>query len=77
MPDENEIILMPNDKRLTLFPIQYHDLYDEYKNARSVYWLPEEVLKDLTKDFEDLKKLNENELHFIKSILGFLHVVME
>lgn len=69
--DQNELILIPNNKRLILFPIEYHDLYEEYKKSRSVYWNPEEILKDLTKDIEDLKKLNANELHFIKNILGF------
>lgn len=69
--EDKEPILIPNTKRLTLFPIEHFDLYEEYKNARSVFWMPEEVLKDLSKDPEDLEKLSANELYFIKNILGF------
>jgi ribonucleotide reductase beta subunit family protein with ferritin-like domain len=53
--EDKEPILIPNTKRLTLFPIEHFDLYEEYKNARSVFWMPEEVLKDLSKDPEDCK----------------------
>ena len=35
----------------------------------SVFWTPEEI--DLSKDMKDWEKLNENEQHFIKHILGF------
>ncbi len=35
----------------------------------AVHWTPEEI--DLSKDMRDWEKLNDNERHFIKHILGF------
>jgi ribonucleoside-diphosphate reductase beta chain len=35
----------------------------------AVFWTPEEI--DLSKDMKDWEKLNDNERHFIKNILGF------
>jgi ribonucleoside-diphosphate reductase beta chain len=64
-----EEILIENPNRYVLLPIQYHDIYKMYKNLVSVRWIVEEV--DMTKDFRDFEKLNKNEQHFIKCVLGF------
>jgi ribonucleotide reductase beta subunit family protein with ferritin-like domain len=64
-----EDILIENPNRYVLLPIQYHDVYKMYKNLVSVRWIVEEV--DMTKDFRDFEKLNKNEQHFIKCVLGF------
>lgn len=64
-----EPILRENPNRFTLFPIAKPKLFAKYKNALSVFWVPEEI--DLSKDMRDWIKLNDNERYFIKNILGF------
>jgi ribonucleoside-diphosphate reductase beta chain len=64
-----EPILRENPHRFTLFPVAKPKLFAKYKNALSVFWVPEEV--DLSKDMRDWVKLNDNEKYFIKNVLGF------
>ena len=64
-----EPLLTPNPHRFILFPIEYDDIFKMYKDLVSVRWIAEEV--DMTKDLRDFQKLNPNEQHFIKRILGF------
>jgi ribonucleoside-diphosphate reductase beta chain len=64
-----EPILMETDDRFVIFPIKHADVWAKYKQHMSVFWTPEEI--DLSKDMKDWEKLNENEQHFIKHILGF------
>ena len=42
----SEPILMPQDNRLSMYPIKYPDIYEMYKKARASYWQPEEILLD-------------------------------
>jgi ribonucleoside-diphosphate reductase beta chain len=58
-----------SNKRFVLFPIMYDDIYKLYKKAVSSFWTVDEI--DLSKDLNDWEKLNDNERHFIKNILGF------
>jgi len=67
--DENEPILMENPNRYTLFPIKYPHLFTKYKHSLAVFWSTEEI--DLSKDLTDWEKLNADERHFIKNVLGF------
>lgn len=64
-----EPLLDPNEDRFVIFPIKHHDVWAMYKKHMAVHWVPEEV--DLSKDMKDWEKLNDNERHFIKHILGF------
>jgi ribonucleoside-diphosphate reductase beta chain len=64
-----EILLTPENGRLTIFPLKYANIWDMYKNAVSCFWTSEEI--DLSKDLSDWIKLSENERKFIKSILAF------
>lgn len=65
-----EPLLVENDERFVIFPIQHADLWAKYKQHMAVFWTPEEI--DLSKDIKDwTEKLNDNERHFIKNILGF------
>ena len=64
-----EPMLVENKDRFVLFPIQHPDLWKMYKNHSAVIWFAEEV--DLSKDMAHWEKLNDNERHFIKNILGF------
>lgn len=56
-------------KRLTLFPIQDHEVWDKYQRAMASFWTVAEV--DLTHDVQDWMNLTENERTFIKHVLAF------
>ncbi len=62
-----EPILKPNDNRFVLFPIEYPDLFEWYKQQQACFWTAEEI--DLKDDKFD--ELNPGEQHFIKHILAF------
>ena len=64
-----EPLLTENDQRFCLFPIQHNDIWKNYKTQLSAFWIVEEV--PIANDYEDFKKLNKNEQHFIKMILAF------
>ena len=68
--DLPEPLLMVSPDRHVIFPIQHRDIWEKYKQHSAVIWFAEEV--DLSKDMAHWQdKLNENERHFIKNILGF------
>jgi ribonucleoside-diphosphate reductase subunit M2 len=57
------------DKRYTMFPIKYSDVWSMYKKAVASFWTVEEV--DFSKDTADWKKLTADEQHFICHVLAF------
>ncbi len=66
----DEPLCKENPNRHVIFPIEHGDIWAKYKQHMSVFWIPEEI--DLSKDIAHWKeKLNDNERHFIKHILGF------
>jgi ribonucleotide reductase beta subunit family protein with ferritin-like domain len=67
--DRNEPILNPKNERFTIFPIQYHSVWNMYKVQMSAFWKAEEI--DFTKDYDDFLNLSSDEQHFIKMILAF------
>jgi ribonucleotide reductase beta subunit family protein with ferritin-like domain len=68
--NQEEPLLKENPNRHVIFPIEHGDIWAKYKQHMSVFWIPEEI--DLSKDMKDWnEKLNDNERHFIKHILGF------
>lgn len=69
MTTKDEILLMEEEGRLTIFPIKYNDIWDMYKKAVSSFWSVEEI--DLSKDMDHFNKLSDNERKFIKNILAF------
>ena len=62
-------ILDPNKDRFVLFPIEYQDVMDIYKEHMAVFWTVEEI--DLAQDMSDWEKLNNDEKHFITQVLAF------
>lgn len=66
---QEEIILDKNNLKFSLYPIQYHNLWDEYKKQQASFWRAEEV--DCSQDFQYFEKLDENVKHVIKMILSF------
>jgi len=65
-----EPLLIPDDSRFVMFPIQHQDIWKMYKKAVECFWRAEEI--DLTKDnIHWNNKLNDDERHFISLILAF------
>ena len=62
-------ILIPDDNRFVMFPIQHDDIWQMYKRQVDCVWRAEEV--DLSKDINDWNKLNSDEQQFIKMVLAF------
>lgn len=57
-------------RKYSAFPIRYPDIFQMYKKAVATFWTVEEV--QLNQDVVDWReKLNDDERHFIKHILGF------
>ncbi len=67
---QNEPILTENDNRYVLFPIEKPDIWERYKQHEACFWTTEEI--DLSSDLTDWNdKLNDDERHFVKSVLAF------
>ena len=64
-----EPILIENPNRFVIFPIQYDDIWEYYKQHQAAFWTAEEV--DLSNDIRDWNNLTENEQYFVKNILSF------
>ena len=62
-------ILVPNDDKFVMFPVQYNDIWEMYKKQVECFWRAEEV--DLSKDLVDWAKLSADEKKFISMILAF------
>jgi ribonucleotide reductase beta subunit family protein with ferritin-like domain len=63
-------LLTPNPNRFVLFPIQYEDIWAEYKKAEASFWTAEEM--DLTEDIVHWRdKLNADERYFLSHVLAF------
>lgn len=69
MSGEEEPILTESLDRLILFPVQYRDIWDLYKQAQASNWTAEEV--DLAGDVPHWKSLADSEKHFISHVLAF------
>jgi len=70
--NQMEPLLNPSNNRLTLFPIQYKNIWEMYEKMEASFWTSKEI--DWSKDKHDFKKLNENEQRFIKYVLAFFSV---
>lgn len=65
-----ETLLISDDSRFVMFPIQHQDIWKMYKKQVECFWRAEEI--DLTKDsIHWNNKLNDDERHFISLILAF------
>ena len=61
--------MVENPNRFVIFPIQYNDIWEYYKQHQAAFWTAEEI--DLTNDIRDWENLSDNEKYFIKNILSF------
>jgi ribonucleotide reductase beta subunit family protein with ferritin-like domain len=65
-----EELLIKNDKRYVIFPINYPIIWEMYEMVVASFWTEKEI--DLSKDeFDWENKLNDNDRFFIKQILAF------
>ncbi len=64
-----EKILLENPDRFVIFPIQYDDIWEFYKQHQAAFWTAEEV--DLSGDIRDWDTLSDNERYFVKNVLSF------
>lgn len=67
--EESKTDISKINKRYTLFPIIYSEIYDLYKKMRDSFWTPQEI--DLEQDIKDWKRLTNNEKHYVTHILAF------
>tara|TARA_B100001063_G_scaffold103545_1_gene96606 strand:+ start:587 stop:1561 length:975 start_codon:yes stop_codon:yes gene_type:complete len=64
-----EPLLLEDQNRFVMFPIQDQSIWDMYKKQVDCFWRAEEV--DLSRDYTDWKTLKDDEKHFISMILAF------
>lgn len=64
-----EVLLHPEERRLSLFPIRYPAVWERYKTALSAFWVPGEV--DLSEDPKHWATLTPQEKHFLSHVLAF------
>lgn len=64
-----EPILNEENRRFTLFPIQYPEIWELYQKQLASFWRAEEI--DMSKDFQDFERLKPDEQFYIKRVLAF------
>ena len=67
--EQYDPLFIDNIKRLTLYPIQYPEIWSMYKDHQSTFWIAEEI--DFSKDDAPWKNLKEEERYFLKHVLAF------
>jgi ribonucleoside-diphosphate reductase subunit M2 len=67
--DLDEEILNESNKRFTIYPIYYKDIWKMYKTQIASFWVAEEI--DFSKDYDDFQLLSKDEQHFLKMVLAF------
>lgn len=67
--DKDEPLLMEENMRFTVFPIQYHDIWQMYKRQLSSFWTAEEI--DFSEDYDGFVELSDDEKMFVEKILAF------
>ena len=65
----NPIPLIPEDGRLTAFPIGRESIYKLYKKAYQCHWVPEEI--KISDDVDHWRRLKDDEKRIIKFVLAF------
>lgn len=65
----NEPLLVEDENRFVMFPIQHNDIWQMYKKQVDCFWRAEEI--DLASDIQDWNTLNDNEKFFIKMVIAF------
>ena len=61
------------DKRVSLFPIRYHDIWEIKEKLESLHWIAREV--DISKDKVDWESMSNEEKYFVKMQLSFFATI--
>ncbi|KAH6563104.1 hypothetical protein BASA50_004606 [Batrachochytrium salamandrivorans] len=61
--NDNEPLLKPNPRRFVLFPIQFNEIWQAYKNLEANFWSAEDV--EMSDDLADFEKLSRKEQSFV------------
>ena len=69
MSKNSDDTIFNEENRLVVYPIKYEKIWEMYKKQQKCFWTADEI--DFSRDYSDWEKLNENEKHFVKNILGF------
>jgi len=69
MQATDEILLRENKDRFVILPINYPEIWKQYKTHEASFWTAEEI--DLSSDNKDWDNLNDGERHFISHVLAF------
>ncbi|MBE7170106.1 MAG: ribonucleotide-diphosphate reductase subunit beta [Williamsia sp.] len=69
MQYENEPLLKENNDRFVILPINYPEIWEQYKKHEASFWTAEEI--DLSSDLKDWASLSDGERHFISHVLAF------
>ena len=64
-----EPLLVEDENRFVMFPIQDQSIWEMYKKQVDCFWRAEEI--DLSKDHASWETLNDDEKFFIKMIIAF------
>ena len=64
-----EPLLVEDENRYVMFPIQDQSIWDMYKKQIDCFWRAEEI--DLSKDHASWETLNDDEKFFIKMVIAF------
>lgn len=64
-----EPLLIDDQKKYVLFPINHTDIWEMYKKAEAQFWTAEEL--DLSDDYKYWEKLSDGEKYFISNVLAF------
>lgn len=67
---QSPIPLIPEDSRLTAYPIGRQDIWDFYERARRCYWVPSEISFTEDRTHYDTK-LTDGERRFVNHVLAF------
>lgn len=63
------MLLRENKDRFVILPINYPQIWEQYKKHEASFWTAEEI--DLSGDMKDWENLNDGERHFISHVLAF------
>ncbi|KAJ3218410.1 Ribonucleotide-diphosphate reductase (RNR), small subunit [Dinochytrium kinnereticum] len=70
MDDRTEPLLIPNNKRFVLFPIQYHKIWMCYKHAEANFWSAEEL--EFSEDIDVWNRIAQSDRLSVSFLLGYL-----
>jgi len=69
-----ENIEKSENKRYTIKPVKYNDIYNATIKARETYWTPQELQEKYVIDLDNVKNLPENVKNHVKNVITFFTI---